>query len=93
MVVADCDVVLVLFQYGIEMVEDLRIVAVVFAEHLVFAFVAGSGFPVEFLVEFRMVGLKRLAKVIQEGVDGFYRALKVVANLRQHLAEFLRFLI
>jgi len=53
-VIADCDVVFVLFQYGFEVVEELCVVAVVFAYHLVFAFVAGSSFPVEFLIDFRV---------------------------------------
>jgi len=54
-VVAYCDVVLVLFQYGFEMVEELRVVAVVFAQHLELAFVTCSGFPVEFLIDFGMI--------------------------------------
>ena len=52
MVVAYADVVLVLFQYDVEVVEEGCVVAVVFAQHLELAFVAGSGFPVEFVVDF-----------------------------------------
>ena len=81
MVVAYGDVVLVLFDYVVEVVEELRVVAVVFVEHLVFAFVAGSGFPVEFLVDFRVFWVHGLAQEIQESVNGFNGALKVVADL------------
>lgn len=75
------------------MVEELSVVAVVFAKHLELAFVACSGFPVECVVDFGMVGARRFVHVVQEGVDGLCGALEAVTYRCQHFAQFLRLVI
>jgi hypothetical protein len=86
-VVAYGDVVLVLFQYGFEVVEELRVVAVVFAEHLEGPFFAHSGFPAECVVDFGMVGVQRFVHVDQKGVDGLAGTLKTISQHYKHFSE------
>jgi len=51
-------------------VEQLSVVAVIFAKHLKWSSVSASVFPVELVIDFRMISVQRLAQRGKEAVDG-----------------------